>query len=223
MGDLHPADVISAIGIIVALFGAIIGGLIAGFFSWFATSQTIKAERIRRDEEATAKINSILAALYHELKTVWPTYIDNMGNCLEAWDEAKPFLVSVSGVENYYVIYYGNTQNIGLIPDPALRDKIVETYTDLAVLRGIWVLHQRFVGELEEAGVYIKRTMAALPGMDIRTEDYMMARMQAETAAELVRSKEPVLRDVFNKLRLQQAKAKAAVSDLIVRLEPYAK
>ena len=107
MSDFHPADVISVIGIIVALFGAIVGGLIAGFFSWLATSQTIKAERIRREDEATAKITSILAALYHELKSVWPTYIENMGNCLETWDEEKPFLVSVSGVENYYVIYYG--------------------------------------------------------------------------------------------------------------------
>ena len=41
--------------------------------------------------------------------------------------------------------------------------------------------------------------MAALPGMDIRTEDYAVARMQAEAAAEMVRNKEPVLRDVFNK------------------------
>jgi hypothetical protein len=221
--DLEPSDIIAAIGVVVALVSAIIGGGIAGFFSWFATSQQIKAERIRREQEATEKINSILSALYHELKTVWPTYMDSMGGFLEKWDEAKPFLVSFSGLENYYVIYYGNTQNIGLIPNPELRDKIIETYTALASLRGIWVFHQRFVDSMEASGEQFIKTKAAVPVIDIRSDEYHIARIQSETAARILSGKEPVLKDIFTKLRVQQVKAKAAVTDLISRLEPFSK
>jgi len=183
--DFEPSDIIAAIGVVVALASAVVGGLIAGFFSWLATSQTIKAERNRREQEAVEKINSILSALYHELKTVWPIYTDNMGNFLEGWNETKPFLVNFSGLENYYVIYYGNTQNIGLIPNPELRDKIIETYTALASLRGIWVFHQKFVDVMDASGEYFAKTKAAVPVLDVRSEEYHKARVQMGTAALL--------------------------------------
>jgi len=42
-------------------------------------------------------------------------------------------------------------------------------------------------------------------------------------ASSSLAGKEPVLKDIFTKLRMQQAKTKEAVTDLIARLEPYSK
>jgi hypothetical protein len=62
-----------------------------------------------------------------------------------------------------------------------------------------------------------------VPVIDRNTDGYHVARVQYETAAKLLSGKEPVLKDIFTKLRGQQEVAKAAVTDLIGRLEPYSK
>jgi hypothetical protein len=181
---------------------ALAGGIVAGIFSLFAIKQQLGAERSLRKDEADEKIRNLLLALYHELKAVWNLYMERTGRALEDTPEDKPFVVTVPISEKYYVLYDANAEHIGSIPNAALRDKIITTYTSLKSLKDSYLYNNQYI-----------ESMAASGEVHARTGTYRTARV--------VKIKEPTMLSFGNAVRANHYFAKQSVTDLLPALEAY--
>lgn len=112
-----------------AISGAIIGGLIAGFFALRSTQKSFDNQRIHADENEEKLITGMLQSIHDEIETVMDRYQDTMGSRIEslAKDEALSFYYPL--VSDFFTVYNGNSFLIGRIPDNDLRKQIIKTYT----------------------------------------------------------------------------------------------
>lgn len=210
--DLEPADIIAAIGVVVALISAIIGGCIAGFFSWFATSQQINAERKRRQEDANAKAKAVVLALYHELDSVWALYMQSMGVEIEkipTENQLKAFLIRYPIYSDYFPVYAANVANLGGVPDTKIREGLVWTYTMAKSLMDSYQLNNILLDEAKVAELeYLKsfgNPNSAIPGK----------------CEKLKKRTEDILNDYGPKLRAMHHKCKVQAEALLGDLRIY--
>jgi hypothetical protein len=126
--DLEPSDIIAAIGVIVALVSAVIGGGIAGFFSWLATRQLLRAEAALRKEEKEQAVNTLLCAIYHEVDAIMVPFMKGVYTYFKNLPKDQPCIDFISSIVDFPV-YRGNVKDIGLIPDRLLRHSIILCYT----------------------------------------------------------------------------------------------
>jgi hypothetical protein len=186
-----------------ALYGAIVGGFIAGFFSVFATWLLLRSERKLRQEETKEKVKIILSSLYHELTNVWGLYMAGIGAKLDVLEDEKPFPYTVPMEENYYVIYDGNAHNIGLIPNPRLRDKIITTSTLAKALKDSFLLNNKLNDETVDA------------------QDRMKSDMRSVPLASIFQDKEKKLIENAPHLKSAHDKTKKEAEELIQALKPF--
>lgn len=112
-----------------AITGAIVGGLIAGYFALVTTKQSFKEQRARADENESKLIKSLLQAIHDEIETIYDRYQEEMGSRLESLDEGEALVFYYPLVSDFFTIYNGNSFLIGRIQDNDLRKQIIKTYT----------------------------------------------------------------------------------------------
>lgn len=112
-----------------AISGAIIGGIIAGFFALISTQKSFDNQRKHADENEEKLIKGVLQSIHDEIETVIDRYQETMGSRIESLgkDEALYFYYPL--VSDFFTVYNGNSFLIGRIPDNDLRKQIIKTYT----------------------------------------------------------------------------------------------
>lgn len=112
-----------------AISGAIIGGLIAGFFALRSTQKSFDNQRKHADEDEKKLIKGVLQSIHDEIETIIDRYQETMGSRIESLgkDDALSFYYPL--VSDFFTVYNGNSFLIGRIADNDLRKQIIKTYT----------------------------------------------------------------------------------------------
>ena len=67
-----------------AISGAIMGGLIAGFFALRSTQKSFDNQRMHADENEDKLITGVLQSIHDEIETVMDRYQETMGSLIES-------------------------------------------------------------------------------------------------------------------------------------------
>jgi len=112
-----------------AIIGAIVGGLITGFFALESTRRSFKNQREHADENEKRLIQGLLQAIHDEIETVYERYQETMGSRLESLGEGGALTFYYPLVSDFFSVYNGNAFLLGRIPENDLRKQIIKTYT----------------------------------------------------------------------------------------------
>lgn len=137
---------------------AVIGGLIAGFFSILATIMAFKNQRTQVDEGEKVIINSLLQAIHDEIETVYERYQETMGARLESLAENEALNFYYPLVSDFFSVYNGNTFLIGRIKNNDLRKQIIKTYTLSKGMADSFRLNNELVHKFEYANKLFEET-----------------------------------------------------------------
>lgn len=114
---------------IITIAGAVVGGAIAGYYSFKATKEAHENQKIIADENERNIVTSLLQSIHDEIETVFDNYHENIGVKLESLEEDAPLLFYYPLVSDFFPVYNGNTFLLGRIKDNDLRKSIIKTYT----------------------------------------------------------------------------------------------
>ncbi|OBT05370.1 hypothetical protein A9267_16070 [Shewanella sp. UCD-FRSSP16_17] len=112
-----------------AISGAVIGGIITGFFALKSTQKSFNNQKVQSEENEKKLIKGVLQAIHDELETIFERYQDTMGSKIETLKENEPLAFYYPLVSDFFTVYNANCFLIGRIPDNDLRKKIIKTYT----------------------------------------------------------------------------------------------
>jgi hypothetical protein len=112
-----------------AITGAVVGGIIAGFFALKSTQKSFDNQKSQADESEKKLIKGVLQAIHDELETIFERYQDTMGIRIENLKEHEALAFYYPLVSDFFTVYNGNSFLIGRIPSNDLRKKIIKTYT----------------------------------------------------------------------------------------------
>ena len=111
-----------------AITGAVVGGIIAGFFALKSTQKSFDNQKYQSDESEKKLIKGVLQAIHDELETIFERYQDTMGIRIENLKEHEALAFYYPLVSDFFTVYNGNSFLIGRIPSNDLRKKIIKTY-----------------------------------------------------------------------------------------------
>ena len=112
-----------------AITGAVIGGLITGYFAILATNRSYQHQKRHAEENEEKLINGLLQAIHDEVETIYERYQETMGSKLESLKEGEALVFYYPLVSDFFTVYNGNSFLIGRISDNDLRKSIITTYT----------------------------------------------------------------------------------------------
>lgn len=112
-----------------AITGAIVGGLIAGYFALESTKRAFKNQKVHANDNEEKLIKGLLQAIHDEIETVYDRYQETMGSRLEALGDGGALTFYYPLVSDFFSVYNGNTFLLGRIADNDLRKQIIKTYT----------------------------------------------------------------------------------------------
>ena len=112
-----------------AITGAIIGGLITGYFALRTTKKAHNNQMELVIQNETKLIQGLLQAIHDEIETVFERYQESMGARLESLKDGEALLFYYPLVSDFFTVYNGNSFLLGRIPDNDLRKQIIKTYT----------------------------------------------------------------------------------------------
>ncbi|MCL4322470.1 MAG: hypothetical protein M0016_01255 [Deltaproteobacteria bacterium] len=147
-----------------SIIGALIGGLITGYFMILQAKKEFKNRQnlINQEDEKTEK--AVLQALKTEIETIWDRYKDNIKPDIEELlkddysryfsdinkyqddllyfhNKLLPFRFLIS--QDYFSIYNGNASFIGKIKNSELRKEIVSCYINIKGFLEIIIAFER--------------------------------------------------------------------------------
>lgn len=114
--------------------GAIIGGLIAGYFALRATKKSHENQQALSAQNDDLAMAGYLQAVHDEIETVFDRYQESMGVKLEALGDGEALAYYYPLVSDFFTVYSGNSNLIGRVKSNDLRKQIIVTYT---LARGI--------------------------------------------------------------------------------------
>jgi hypothetical protein len=112
-----------------AITGAIVGGLITGYFAIKSTQKSFDNQKKQSDSNEAKLIKGLLQAIHDEVETIFDRYQDTMGAKLDSLNDGEALVFYYPLVSDYFTVYNGNSFLIGRIPDNDLRKQIIKTYT----------------------------------------------------------------------------------------------
>lgn len=132
-----------------AISGAVVGGLITGFFAIKATTKSFQHQRVHAEENEEKLIKGLLQSIHDEIETIYERYQDTMGARLESLLEGDALVFYYPLVSDFFAVYNGNSFLIGRIPDNDLRKQIIKTYTMAKGMVDSFRLNNDLVGKFE--------------------------------------------------------------------------
>lgn len=121
-------------GILAALVGAVVGGLLTIVASIRAQKQAARDQRIRDREIEREAIRGTLEAIATEIEIFKVKYLDAFALVFTEFNPQTPrahLPMIASLTQNLSVVFDSNAAVLGRISDAALRRKIVGTYVKL--------------------------------------------------------------------------------------------
>jgi len=141
-----------------AITGAVVGGLITGFFAIKATSKSFEHQKEHSDENEEQLIRGLLQAIHDEIETINERYQETMGARLESLPEGEALNFYYPLVSDFFTVYNGNSFLIGRIPDNDLRKQIIKTYTMAKGMVDSFRLNNDLVGKFEYSNKIFEET-----------------------------------------------------------------
>jgi hypothetical protein len=122
-----------------AILGALIGGLLAGWFALLAQKQAAKDQRKASEEAERRAVNNLLQAIRAELTVLKTRNLDSLQKTLKGRAENRAKLPNPSYVQfpplamtrteqNHFIVYESNATRLGMIDDKILLREIVAVY-----------------------------------------------------------------------------------------------
>jgi hypothetical protein len=109
---------------IIALVGAVVGGLFTLIGSYFANKHQASIE----NDLEKASVRDFILSIEDELTLAWVLYHQNIGLLLEKSPPKQPFRHPWQASGNYFRIYESNLHLLPKISDEGLRKQIIRTY-----------------------------------------------------------------------------------------------
>ena len=116
---------------IAALVGAVIGGLIAGFFTLIAQNNAAKDQRKRDREAGQEALKGTLQAIETEVDMFKRKFLDAFERVFLDPEPQRNLPKFVSLKRNVSVVFDSNAAMLARVADAGLRGKIVSTYLTL--------------------------------------------------------------------------------------------
>ena len=131
-----------------ACLGAVIGGLLTGWFALFAQKQAAKDQRQRDQEAERRAVNGTLRAIKTELETFQNAFVKGMDEVLKKWDERYRNQTPVnlpSITQNYFIVFDASAAALGRIENEELRQNILGAFYEAkSLIEAINSLHQKY-------------------------------------------------------------------------------
>lgn len=131
------------------LIGAVIGGVLTGFFSILAVNKSEKLTRDSKLGQDRKTLKGLLQALHDELESVNERYQETMGAQIEALPEGQPLLMYYPVINDFFTVYNANAHLIGTIDNNDLRKSIVRTYVQAKGLVDSFRMNNDLVAKFE--------------------------------------------------------------------------
>lgn len=141
-----------------AISGAVIGGLVTGYFTHKATKDSFTNQLEQGDKNEERLIMGLLQAIHDEIESIFERYQDTMGVRLESLKDGEPVALYYPLVSDFFAVYNGNTFLIGRIRDHDLRKQIIKTYTLAKGIVDSFRLNNDFVAKLDMANKIFEET-----------------------------------------------------------------
>jgi len=110
------------------LIGALLGSVIGGLVTIWATKRMISHEWEKENINSQNKVKAFLNAIHEEVKMIQNMYIPGIGQKIDELTEGKFFNFYSRLKQNYFTIYSTNGHLIGEVKKPEIRESIVKTY-----------------------------------------------------------------------------------------------
>ena len=111
------------------ILASVLGGLITGFFSWLATKEAYKHNKLLKDEELKLYEKATALSIIEELKVLKEAYEDDMDKYYNELKENKYLDSTYTITQDFMTVYSQNAGEIGLIKNVELRNLIIKSYT----------------------------------------------------------------------------------------------
>jgi len=141
-----------------AISGAVVGGVIAGYFAIKATSKSFEHQKTQTEENESKLIMGLLQSIHDEIETVHERYQETMGAKLESLPDGEALAFYYPLVSDFFTVYNGNSFLIGRIPDNDLRKQIIKTYTLAKGMVDSFKLNNDLVGKFEYSNKIFEET-----------------------------------------------------------------
>lgn len=123
----------------ITIIASVIGALIAGFFSWFATKQAHENNQKLKDKELKIYEKATALSIVEELKVLLEEYKSEFDLVFKNLKSNDYIVFSYYITQDYTTIFTQNSGEIGLIKNEELRKLIIKSYLCL----------KRFIEELQ--------------------------------------------------------------------------
>lgn len=141
-----------------AIIGAIVGGLITGYFALVTTKRAFKNQRALASESESKLIRGLLQAIHDEIETIYDRYQETMGSRLESLVDGAGLNFYYPVFSDFFTVYNGNSFLIGRIPDNDLRKQIIKTYTLSKGMVDSFRLNNDLVQKFEHSNMVFSET-----------------------------------------------------------------
>jgi len=106
-----------------AISGAIVGGLIAGFFAIKATAKSFEHQKTQAKENESKLIMGLLQSIHDEIETVHERYQETMGAKLESLPDGEALVFYYPLVSDFFTRILGTQYIIQPLPYPKVQSK----------------------------------------------------------------------------------------------------
>lgn len=115
---------------IIPLAAGLIGALIGGYVTKWATEAAYKNNLRLQEEARNATLNRVLKGISAEIETLWKIYNDKFSKAITSLEDcgivADEYPLHLH--HGYFVVYDNNCSLIGQLPDDELRLSIIMGY-----------------------------------------------------------------------------------------------
>lgn len=141
-----------------AITGAIVGGLITGYFALKSTQNAYKHQKEQATEGEAKLIKGVLHAIHDEIETVNERYQETMGAKIDSLTDGEALAFYYPLVSDFFTVYNTNSFIIGRIPSNDLRKQIIKTYTLAKGMIDSFRLNNDLVSKFEHSNKIFQET-----------------------------------------------------------------
>lgn len=117
-----------AIQNLMGLLSGLIGAVVGGAFTLYATNKTIRAQNLKDDHDEEKEVQNLLEALAVEIGALWGFHMQRVGGIVENLKRGEAIEFYYPLTQDYFTVYNENADKIGKVPNDELRTAIVLCY-----------------------------------------------------------------------------------------------
>lgn len=115
--------------IISALIGAIVGGTLSAYASYYATKKSHENNLKILQKEEDKEYQTLLKALNTEIQIHWDNHLTQIQKIYDETPEDQPLNIwATKNNQNIFTVFDNNVSKIGLIKNDLLREGIIKGY-----------------------------------------------------------------------------------------------